>query len=514
VTRTELRGADRLYPRVTIDALPDNVLLDTFEFCLGKDDPDLVFDKHDHDYDEWQTLVHVCCRWRWIVFTSPRRLDLKLYCTRQRSVNSKTLGIWPELPIVIDAENMRSQEDATNVIGALRQHNRVCKIHYNNGHFQDLLLKEFAAIDEPFPALTSLVLVSFGHNAPVLPDSFLGGSAPRLRSLVLDGIPYPSIGNLLSSTTNLVRLDLWNIPHSGYISPETIVPCLSMLPRLGELLLSFRHPRSPARRASRHPPPLTRVVFPSLTYLQFRGDIEYLEDILSQIETPILDQSYFHFFNRLVFDAPLLGHFIRRTETFMTIHTARVEFYNLAVWVTFSAQEMANNDFRTLTLSISCKPLDWQLSALPQVLNSFLSSLSTLESLEIAVSREYWQDEIEDIQWREFLHPFASVKEISLKYKASVRLVAPALRGLAGERATEVLPALQNLSLTTSGWSPSGPLKEAIEEFIATRQLSGHPVTVHYEDTESDEDPENDEDTENYEDSESEEEECREVGDR
>jgi len=88
VTRTELRGADRLYPRVTINALPDNVLLDTFEFCLGKDDPDVVFDDDDdddysHDYDEWQTLVHVCCRWRWIVFTSPRRLDLKLYCIPQ-----------------------------------------------------------------------------------------------------------------------------------------------------------------------------------------------------------------------------------------------------------------------------------------------------------------------------------------------------------------------------------------------------------------------------------------------
>jgi len=62
MTHTELRGADRLYPQMTIDALPDNVLLDTFEFCLGKDDPDGIFD-HDHDYDEWQTLVHVCCRW-------------------------------------------------------------------------------------------------------------------------------------------------------------------------------------------------------------------------------------------------------------------------------------------------------------------------------------------------------------------------------------------------------------------------------------------------------------------
>jgi len=318
----------------------------------------------------------------------------------------------------------------------------------------------------------------------------------------LNGIPYPSIGNLLLSTTNLVWLTLWNIPHSGYIAPETIVPCLSMLPRLEILNLGFQHPRSLAHRASRHPPPLIRVAFPSLTYLRFRGDVEYLEDTLSQIETPMLNESHFHFFNQLVFDTPLLGHFIRRTETSMTTHTARVEFSSWRIRVALSVQgEMAGNDVETLGLSIICKPLDWQLSALPQVLNSFMSSLSTLESLEIAIHHEDWQGEIkvEVIQWREFFHPFTHVKEMSLKDEATVQLVAPALRELAGERATELLPALQNLSLTTSGGSPSGPLKEAVEEFIATRQLSGHPVTVHYEDTE------NDDDSENYKDSESEE---------
>jgi len=473
MTRTELRGADRLYPRVTIDALPDNVLLETFEFYLGKDGSDYVIG---HNYDAWQTLVHVCRRWRWIVFTSPRRLDLKLYCLPRRSVNSKTLDIWPELPIVLYA-HMMFKDDVTNVIAALRHHNRVCKIKYYNGHFQDSVLEEFAAIDEPFPALTSLALWSHAPNVPVLPDSFLGGSAPRLRSLDFYGIPYPSIGKLLSSTANLVRLSLWGIPHSGYISPETMVPCLSMLPRLGSLALGFRHPRSRAHRASRHPPPLTRVVFPSLTYLQFRGDIEYLEDILSQIETPMLNQSEFYLFNQLVFDIPLLGHFIRRTETFTATHTARVRFYDSAVSVTlFGREEMANDGAVNQSLSISCEPLDWQLSALAQVLDSFVSSLSTLESLEIAIGHKDWQGEIDAIQWRECLHPFATVKKISLKDEASVRL--PALRGLTGERATEVLPALQNLSLTTSGWSLSGPLKEAIEQFIATRQLDGHPVTL------------------------------------
>jgi len=480
MTSTEFGGADCLYPRATIDTLSDNVLLEIFEFYLGNDDADEF--GYGHNYDGWQTLVHVCRRWRCIAFTSPRRLDLKLYCTRQRSVNSKTLDIWPALPIVVDAQDIQSKEDVTNIIAALRHHNRVCKINYSNVQFEDSLLKEFAAMDEPFPALTSLELYSDQEqNVPVLPDSFLGRYAPCLRSLHLDGIPYPSIGTLLLSTTNLVRLSLCRIPHSGYISPGTIVPCLSMLPRLMSLVLQFQHPRSRVHRANRHPPPLTRVVFPNLASFHFHGDVEYLEDVLSQIETPMLDQSYFRFFNQLIFDTPLLGHFLRRTEIFMTIHRARAEFFSWAVGVTLSGrEEMANNDREILRLEISCQSLDTQLSALAQVLNSFLSSLSTLESLEIAVSREDWEGEIEAIQWEEFLHPFTYVKDMTLVSEGSVRLVAPAFQEFAGERVTEVLPTLRNLFLRTYDWRPSGPIKEAIEQFIATRQLYGHPVTVHY----------------------------------
>jgi len=272
VTSTELGGTDRLHPCATIGTLPDNVLLEAFEFYLGKDHVDEIDDEH--NYDGWQTLVHVCHRWRCIVFASPRRLDVKLYYTRQRSVNSKMLDIWPPLPIVIVAEDMKSKEDVTNVIAALRSHNhRVCKIYYHNRQFQDSFLKEFAAIDEPFPVLRSLNIFSFVQDVPVLPDSFLGASAPRLLSLHLLGIPYPSIGKLLSSTTNLVRLSLGRIPHSGYLAPETIVPCLSMLPRLKSLALGFRYPRFRANRASQLPPPLTRVAFPNLTYLGFHGNI-------------------------------------------------------------------------------------------------------------------------------------------------------------------------------------------------------------------------------------------------
>ena len=326
---------------------------DIFEIYLGKDDPDSPGLDFWLSYDKWHTLVHMCGRWRCIVFASPRRLDLKLCCPySRRPPSSKMLDIWPALPVVILSQDMGAR-DVTTVIAALRQyHSRLCKMYYRDERFPDSLLNAFAAIDEPFPALTNLRLESW--HVAVLPDSFLGESASRLRSLDLKGIAYPSIGNLLLSTTNLVRLSLCRIPYSGYIPPETIVPILSTLSGLELLHLGFQHPRYQAHGASRHPPPLIRAVFSSLTFLYFKGDIEYLEDILSQIETPMLNQSTFLLFNQLVFDTPLLGQFIRHMGIYTTTHRACVHFSYLGV--VFRLPANGNKD--ALCLEISCKPLD------------------------------------------------------------------------------------------------------------------------------------------------------------
>ena len=204
----------------------------------------------------------------------------------------------------------------------------------------------------------------------------------------------------------------------------------------------------------------------------------------------MLKETDFSLFNQLVFDTQLLARFIRRTETFMTFDTARVVFSSFIVGVSlFGQEEMANNDledWERLQLEIRCKVLDWQLSALSQVLNTLPTSFPTFDRLEIGMYHKDWQNEIEDIQWQEFFYPFSSVKTIILESEDTVRLVAPALQNLTEERATEVLPALQNISLMTTE-RPSGSVKEAIEQFIATRQLYGHPVIVHYPDTKTEE---------------------------
>jgi hypothetical protein len=101
---------------IPIDVLPDDVLLEIFDFYANV-----------HEFkartDGWQSLVHVCRRWRSLVFESPRRLNLQLYCTPARG----TLDIWPALPLIIVA-NMASPSGTDNVIAALEQSNRVRKV--------------------------------------------------------------------------------------------------------------------------------------------------------------------------------------------------------------------------------------------------------------------------------------------------------------------------------------------------------------------------------------------------
>ena len=451
---------------MTIEVLPSTVLLEIFSFYVGRPGA---------DEDLWHTLVHVCRRWRFVVFDSPRRLNLRLLCTPKRQL--KGLDIWPALPIVIDfmAKGKRPRGMA-NVIAALKQHCRVRKIHIQG--VPNPLMKKFAAMEKPFPELTHLELESRDENVPILPDSFLGGSAPLLLSLNLYGIPFPAVGKLLLSIQNLVDLRLWSIPYSGYISPEEMVTCLSALTRLKSFRLGFRSPQSRIGGESRRLPPLTRIVLATLSKFRFKGNSEYLEDIVSQIDAPLLDYFKITFFNRLIFDTPLLRYFISRTEIIKPHYRANVAFYDHRAEVIFSLQEgMAVHE--GLFLEISCTPSDWQLSSLAEVCSSSLPPLYTLEHLKILWRRSYWQSDTESTQWLELLRPFRAVKNLVLS-RGSALLVAPALRELAGESMIEVLPMLENLHLEGPKRLKRVKEAEAIRQFIAARQLSGHLVAVLY----------------------------------
>ena len=467
---TDLGCTGHLYPRsgVTIGSIGvlfDDVLLEIFNIYLDQAG----------DIEAWHTLVHVCRQWRRVVFASPLRLNLRILYRPKRSV-AMTLDIWPVVPIVVDFVGTETRPRGMhNIIAALEQHNRVCSINVRN--ITNSMLENFTSIRKPFPTLTELVISSPDEVVPVIPDSFLGGSTPQLRTLQLVGIPFPALGKLLLSTSNLVDLYLQRIPHSGYISPHEIVGVLSAAKRLQKVSLEFQSPRSWDDRASWDPPPLTRFVLPALTRLVFKGDSQYLEAIVSRIDAPLLDYLEITFFNQLMFDTPLLGHFVSRTKTFTTVHRADVDFHNFGVELTLlRGNEKSNN--KTLTLLILCKQSDWQPSSIAQVCNSIIPPLPTLGELRICegpFQRLQWYDDMENTEWLELLRPFICVKDLVLA-KKFIPSVALALQDLDGERVTQMLPMLQYLFL--EGSQPSEAAKEAMEKFIAARQFSGYPVAM------------------------------------
>jgi F-box-like len=84
---------------VTIEALPDEVLLKIFDFCRTAP-VDRLSGWQGPWPKIWQNLVHVCQRWRYVVFSSPLRLDLRIYCS-DKTPARETLDVWPAFPIEI-----------------------------------------------------------------------------------------------------------------------------------------------------------------------------------------------------------------------------------------------------------------------------------------------------------------------------------------------------------------------------------------------------------------------------
>ena len=385
------------------------------------------------------------------------------------------LDIWPPFPLVVD-DIASSTEDMDNVFAALERWDRVDRIRLREVN-RCSLEKVLAAMQEPFPELTFLQLSSNEEPVPIVPDSFLGRSAPRLRFLLLRDIPFPGLPKLLLSATNLVYLDLSNIPHSGYISPDMVVTALSTLISLDSLWLRFQSPRSHPDQASRRLPPLTRTVLPGLTFFGFKGVYEYLDDLVARIDAPQLDNLDITFFNDIVFEASQLIQFISRTSTLSAVENTHIVIGDDRGIVNSSSQTSRYK------VEILCRELDWQVSSLEQVCTSCLPLLTT-EDLYIqqdpySSPQPDWRGNIENSLWLELLHPFSTVKNLHLS-KEIVPRIAPALQELVGNRTTEVLPTLQNIFLEEV--EPAGRVQEDIGKFVAARQLLGHTIIVsHWE---------------------------------
>ena len=437
--------------------LPDVALLEIFDFYT------------EARKEEWSTLVHVCQKWRDAVFGSPCRLHLQLICEAS-SPARKMLGVWPRLPIVVRSRN-HNVHGVDNLVAALEHNDRISEIllyHLPSSEFEKVL----AVMQQPFPALTRLVLGNNGGAELIDPASFLGGSVPRLRTLGLLLNPLPGLSNLLLSATDLVNLSL--VYRSGAISPEALTTCLSVLTRLETLEISLGSNPLRSRPDRRHLPPPTHTHLPVLTRLRFFGVSDYLEDLVAQIDAPLLDNLHITFFYQLIFNTPHLAKFISRTPKFKTYDTVHVG-------VSAGVVSVSAFDERLRLVIFPSSPSDpvRQLSSLAQVCGSSLprALISAVEHLCILgyIRKVPLQNGIENSQWLEIFSLFTAVKYLYISLEFTRHVVA-ALQERVGESVAEVLPALQTLFLQDSLFSKS--VQKNIGQFVSTRQLDGHPITI------------------------------------
>ncbi len=294
--------------RRTIDVLPDDTLLEIFNLHrLEVSNPDPS--KCSWEWP-WRRLTHVSQRWRHLVFSFPCRLHVGLLCKRRTPVK-EFLGIWPALPIIMHYGGPNPvYDEEENLVGALRHSDRIKKIELNS--FDDGLALEMR---KPMPLLESLELTG---RYVVLPDDFLGGSAPALRQVILDEIAFPALPKFLLSTINLVTLELWRYPEN--LSPAALVMGLSASKRLKILIMHFRMVLLDESTF-----PMERAVLPALTNLTYHGYVEYFDNFVARIDTPLIKLIHLRFHNNEVIEFPYLHDFIRRTRQLGSPTRAEIE---------------------------------------------------------------------------------------------------------------------------------------------------------------------------------------------
>jgi len=422
----------------------------------------------------WQRLVHVCQRWRQIIYASPRYLDLHLYCSYQTPFR-KNLSRWPEFPLIIDYI-IPDDDDDDDLIAALEHSDRVHRIDLirTNPEVEEVV----AAMEVPFPVLTHFKLTGSeddGRRMPYLPDGFLGGSAPCLQHLRLEAIAFDNLPKLLLSARDLVSLQLDYIPVAGYgyISPKAMVEGLAGLTKLRTLCIRFPSPIPSRRSRERRPDSPMCAVLPSLTQFEFGGESEYLENFVAQIDTPRVEDIRIEYFKQEV-QAGQLSQFIGRTENLKLAQFRRAHV-TLDFNIAFIELDRPQGECHQARLSLTVSDPELEIFPVPgmaHVLGQLVAMLSNVGHLFVHGDHEDFGREEDTDEWLPLLRLFPAVEALRVSGGLEGD-IASVLEDIAEEMVTEVLPALHLLWLVDNS-EPVG----STERFLSLRQLSGRPVTI------------------------------------
>ena len=450
---------ERRVGEATIDILSDDALSTIFFHCK---------DVFSSDLSWWQPLVHVCRRWRHVIFGSPLHLNLTLVCTA-RTPARESLDIWPPIPIVLHFTSYERRGHNENIIAAMERPDRITDIRLMNltiHNFQELT--RTMAMESPFPALTYLQLRGFGmpengwNDSFVLRDVFLGGSAPSLRTFILDGISFPALSKLLLTTTQLVTLQLSSVPTLRNMSLRVVVTCLAALPNLKYLSIIHFY-KFPDLDQS---PLSTRAVLPSLTSFYFHGVSGSLEDLATRIDAPMLRTL-----------SLTLGGLIHIPQLLrFTSHAEKLKLPIRAIFVfeiwRFLLKFLPSDGFEFATRDHKSFGQFMTMVSLCSALTPLLSHVERLD-FHCGQFSPLKQEFVDPMPWLALFRPFTAVRSLYVSKKVWPR-VGPVLQALTGESASEAFPELRTLFLE----EPSEEARKSIETLVGMRGITIQPCTA------------------------------------
>lgn len=235
-----------------------------------------------------------------------------------------------------------------------------------------------------------------------------------------------------------------------------------------------------------HPPPVTPAVqaLPSLTYFEFNGASEYLEDLVSRLHGPALKHILITYLNQLVdFQVSHLSEFIHRSVApeITPCKHAKVTFSGHEV--SFTIYPHANHpslDWGPLRTITKCEGIDWQVYHMAEVLRQIFArqpvkasqpnTLFNVVHLKLKAEPEGTKDADDDVDWPLLLHQFSTVRTLHVSQELAGH-ISHVLESVPEAMVAEVLPSLDLICL-------AGQPTSSVEKFTSARRLSGHPITV------------------------------------
>jgi hypothetical protein len=156
---------------------------------------------------------------------------------------------------------------------------------------------------------------------------------------------------------------------------------------------------------------MTQVTLPSFRRFTFRGTSAYFEDLVAQINAPVLSKLTIDFLRQFTFTVPHLLQFMRTSEN-LSLRAIRLHFSRDHRAFSLGTEYLES----ALFLRVIFEHIAWQVSSAVPIVSGLQPVLSAVEQLtfsrEVHNRSPEWHDEVD---WCELLRLFNNVQTLRVQ---------------------------------------------------------------------------------------------------